>query len=292
MNWDDVRYVLALSSAGTLVGAAKLLDSHHTTVARRIDAAEDSLGVRLFTRGATGYVATAEADRLLAPMRQVEAAALAVERLASAGRDDLVGQLRVTSPETFGVAYLAPRLAAFGQRHPGLAIEIVPAGEVLDLGRRQAEIAIRTFRSKQANLVLRRLATVGYGVYAAHAYLARRPLKGPADLAHHVVLAPRGARDIETAWLARLCPSARPGFTSDLSLALLAAARASAGVAILPRYLGDAEPSLRHVAMPDPPAETLWLTVHRDLKATPRVRALLDHLVATATADARLLRGS
>jgi hypothetical protein len=97
MNWDDLRFVLALSEAGSLARAAKALAVDHTTVGRRVEAAEASLGVRLFTRTTTGYVATADAERLLGPMKQVEDAVLAVERGATASRDTLEGVVRVTS---------------------------------------------------------------------------------------------------------------------------------------------------------------------------------------------------
>ncbi len=293
MNWDDLRYVLALSKAGSLARAAKALEVNHTTVGRRIEAAEASLGVRLFTRTTTGYVPTADAQRLLAPMTLVEEAVHSVERSAQANQDALTGPVRVTSPETFGVSYLAPRLAAFGHAHRGLTIELVPGGEVLDLGRRQAEIAVRFFRSPHENLVVRRVGEVSYGLYASVDYLARRPLKSARDLKDHSLLGPTpGPHVIDALWLQKLASGAPPAFVSELSLALLGAARASAGIAVLPRYLGDTEPTLQHLAMPDEPSESLWLTVHRDLKATPRVRALLDFLAATLKRDAPLLRGS
>ncbi len=92
-------------------------------------------------------------------------------------------------------------------------------------------------------------------------------------------------------WLKALNPDARPTFVSVVSLALAAAAKASAGLAVLPRYLGDGEPNLRRLAMPDPPSETIWLTVHKDLRRTPRVRVLLDFLVAALQQDRALLRG-
>lgn len=120
----------------------------HTTVGRRVEAAEQALGVRLFTRTTTGYTLTADADRLLAPMRQVEESVLAVQRHAQANDGGLEGPLRVTSPETFGVMYLAPKLASFGVEHPGVTIELMPSGEVFDLGRREAEIAVRLVQSK------------------------------------------------------------------------------------------------------------------------------------------------
>lgn len=292
MNWDDLRFVLALSKAGSLVRAAKGLGVDHTTVGRRIEAAERALGVRLFTRTTTGYVPTADADRLLAPMTRVEEAVLAVERGAQANRASLEGPVRVTSPETFGAAYLAPRLATFGLVNRGLTIELVPGGEVLDLGRRQAEVAVRFFRSRDQQLVVRRVAEAAYGLYASAEYLARRPVKSPRDLCEHAILTSTpGPNVVEAQWVKRLTGGAQPAFVSTLSLALLSAARASAGIAVLPRYLGDAEPALRHLPMPDPPSEGVWLTVHKDLKHTPRVRALLDFLAATLKADAQVLLG-
>lgn len=292
MNWDDLRYALALVDAGSLARAAKALGVDHTTVGRRVDALEASLGVRLFTRTPAGYIPTTDADRLLGPMRQVEDAVHAVARRASAQREVLEGRLRVTSPETFGVTYLAPCLAELQRAHAGLAIELVPAGEVFDLGKRQAELAVRFFRSPHKDLVLRRAAVVGYGLYASHAYLSARPVRRRDGLQAHAFLSVPEEEAIEAAWLRRICPGARVAFTSTVSIALAGAARASAGIAILPRYLGDRDPALRHVPMPDEPTEPLWLTVHRDLQKTPRVRALLDFLSARMKDDAALLRGA
>jgi DNA-binding transcriptional LysR family regulator len=292
MNWDDIRFLLAVSKAGSLLGAGKQLGVNHTTVGRRIEAAETDLGVRLFTRTRRGYVPTADADRLLPSLREVEQAVLKVERHAQAQHIGFAGTVRVTSPETLGTHYLAGRLAAFGLQHPRLVIELMPAGAVLDLGRREAELAIRTFRSDVDGLVVRRVASVKYGMYASADYLRGRPLSSPQHLPNHSILsaAPED-KSVETTWLAQLAPEVAPRFVSTLSTALVAAARAAAGVAILPRYLGDAEPTLRHIAMPHEPTEHLWLTVHRDLRATPRIRALLDFLAATMKADAPLFAG-
>ncbi len=292
MIWDDLRFVVVLSRAGSLAAAARKLGVDHTTVGRRVASAERALGVRLFTRTPTGLVATADAERLLAPMRQVEEAVLAVERQAVAQGHRLEGTVRVTAPETFGAWYLGPRVAAFGVDHPGLTVELMPSGELLDLGRREAEVAVRMVRSKDEGLVARRAGAVAYGLYASHGYLAKRPLRTFEALDRHRVLCAAAPRAIEARWLSRLQPSARPSFLSDSSMALHAAARAGAGVAVLPRYLGDADPELRHIAAPDEPTETVWLTVHRDLRRTPRVRALLDFLAATLKADAALLLGT
>ncbi len=278
LQWDDLRFVLALMAEGSLARAAKTLRVDHTTVGRRVEAAEAALGVRLFTRTRAGYVPTLEAKRLSAPLRTVEDAVVALERVVRAGRGGLQGTVRVTSPETLGVAFLAKCLAVFGRKHPDLVVELEPAGAVLDLGRQEAEIAVRFFKSKGENLVVRRVASIGYGLYASHGYLARFPAFGLETIAEHTFLGPPGEKDVEAVWLKRLCPTARVGFVSPVSIALLEAARADAGIAVLPHYLGRRDPALRYLPMPQEPTESVWLTVHKDLRASPRVRAVLDFL--------------
>lgn len=292
MNWDDIRFVVATADAGSLLAAAKRLGVDHSTVGRRIDAAEHALGTRLFTRTRRGVVPTADGTRLLASMRRVEAAVGAVERDARAQAATLAGTVRVTAPETFGAHYLASRLARLQSRHTGLVIELVPSGEVFDLVRQEAEVGVRTFRSDHEGLVVRRLATLRYGLYAAPSYLARRPVGPRPDLRQHAILStPPTADEVEQRWLARLAPGVTPAFVSPVSSALREAARGGAGLAILPRYLGDEDPTLRRVPMPEPPSETVWTTVHRDLRTMPRVRAVLDFLAETTEADTALLAG-
>ena len=292
MNWDDLRFVLALANEGSLAKTAKKLGVDHTTVGRRIDAAEASLGVRLFTRTTKGFVPTADAEPLLATIRSVESGVLELERGAHAQHAGPEGTVRVTAPETFGASYLAPRLALFGVEHPALAIELTLGGTILDLGRREADIAVRFFRSKHDDLVARRAGELAHGLYASVDYLARRPVKKASELRTHRILTTHGGpRVVEAAWLERLTSGARPAFVCDLTVGLHAAARAGAGIAVLPRYLGDADETLAHVPMPDEPRDTIWITVHRDLRRAPRVRVLLDHLAAQLRRDRATLLG-
>jgi DNA-binding transcriptional LysR family regulator len=292
MNWDDLRFVLALAKAGSLTRAAKELKVDHTTVGRRIEAVEADLGVSLFTRTTTGLVPTAEAEQLLPDIKQVEDAVLALQRGAHAQHDSLEGIVRVTSGETFGICYLAPRLAAFGRLHPGLTIELVTGSAILDLARREADIAVRFFRSEHESLVVRRVAELAHALYASREYLARRPLKDAAELRDHPILTTTSGPDVvEAAWVERITAGARPAFVSNMTLALVEAARAGAGIAVLPRYLGDQEPSLQRLPQPDEPTEAIWLTVHRDLQRTRRVRMVLDFLGESLRQDGGLLLG-
>lgn len=294
MNWDDLRYFLALAKHGTLARAARELKVDHTTVGRRIEALEKDLGVRLFARTPTGYVVTAEGEALLPEIGQVEEAMLSIQRGALAADEGLEGTVRITTAETFGACYLAPRLVAFRQKHPSLAIELMMGGAVFDLGRREADVAVRFFRSKHEHLVVRRAGEVAYSLYGSAEYFERHALpKEPEELRDHALLGgdlTPYAVDVE--WLNRLTGSARFSFTSNLTVAVLRVALAGGGIALLPRYLGDLEPTLRRVPMPEEPTMPLWLTVHRDLRNTRRVRAVLDFLHATLEHDRPLLLGA
>ena len=125
MNWDDLRFVAAVTRRGSLLAAARELRVEHTTVGRRIDAAEKALGAKLFSRSTTGFHLTVEGERLLDAFGAVEAAVSALERRASASRGELEGTVKVTSPETIGIAWLAPKLAALTKV---LADELGPSG--------------------------------------------------------------------------------------------------------------------------------------------------------------------
>lgn len=292
MNWDDLHVVLTLARTGALARAAKELDVDHTTVGRRVEALETALGVRLFVRSPRGYVPTAEAERLLPDLKRVEDAVLRVERSVQGQQVSLTGVVRITSGESFGVGYLAPRLAEFGQRHPGLTLELVTGGTVLDLARREADIAVRLFRSKHEHLAVRKVGELTHALYASTAYLARRPLRHASELKAHPLLVPTpGPKVVETQWVTKLSAGATPAFVSTMTLALVAAAKQGAGIAVLPRYLGDPEAALTRIPMPGEPTEPIWVTVHRDLRRAPRVRVVLDFLVECLARDAALLVG-
>ncbi|MFO0628197.1 MAG: LysR family transcriptional regulator [Polyangiales bacterium] len=298
MDWDDLRYVLAVARAGSLARASKALAVDHTTVGRRVEMAERGLGVRLFARTPGGYIPTADAERLLGEMRAVEDAVIALERTAQARQSGIDGVVRVTAPETFGCVYLAPRLALLRHEHPRLSVALSSTGTVLDLARREAEIAVRMFRTAHDGLAVRRVGAVRYGMYASRAYLQRRPVRSAADLGDHPLLsseAPvRGTRPtaVDARWLAKLTGDARPALVCDVSMALYEACREGAGIAVLPRYLGDRDATLTHLPMPDPPTEPVWITVHNDMRRVALVRTVLDHLARVIGRDADLLLGT
>jgi DNA-binding transcriptional LysR family regulator len=169
----------------------------------------------------------------------------------------------------------------------------VTAVHAVDLARREADVAIRLFRSPHEYLVAKRAGEFGYSLYDSEEYLARRPVpKGPSDLAKHDLvnldLPVNGPS--EATWVDDIRHGGRVVLVTNSTAVALGAALGGAGITILPCFLGDAEPKLRRIPMPNEPTRAVWLTVHKDLRRSPPIRATLDYLAEMFRADAHLLR--
>ncbi|MFP2908318.1 LysR family transcriptional regulator [Pyxidicoccus sp. 3LFB2] len=270
LDWEDLRVFVALARAGSLSAAARELRVSHATVGRRIAALEVTLGRTLFERRADGYVLTAEGAGVLELAVDMEERAQGI--LRRAGQEaGLTGTVRLTAPEPLAERFLIPRLGAFHRRHPGIALEVVSDPRSLSLAKREADLAVRIARPQEGELVTRRLARLGYGVYAAP----------DGDMSAWVGLDDSLAHLPEAQWLARNAAGASIALRANTLTGQLAAARAGFGKALLPRGFADEEDGL--IALPPPappPVREAWLVVHPDLKDVPRVRAVIDAVVA------------
>jgi len=282
-DWNELRLVLAVCRAGNLTAAAARLNVDHSTAFRRLKALETRLGVRLFERLSGGvYQATEAGQRMAAAAERMEDEALALDRDLT-GRDHrLSGRLRVTSSETLAYSRLTRHLAHFRQVHPGLAVDLSIDNRVLNLSRREADVALRPVRPKQGDLWGRRLATIAWGFYATPAYLAarERPSTKAKALGQHAMIGwEEGAIGIQAAqWLAQAVPEEAVVYRTNSLVNQLVAARAGIGLALLPCYLGDTEDGVVR-AMPEPVPDLegeLWIVALADLKNTARVRAFFD----------------
>jgi len=286
LDWSGLRDFLELCRTGSLSAAARRLGVDRNTVARRVAALEETLGLLLFERGPQGWTRTAAGEELAGLAGRVEEDVLAVARHADARDRAVEGTVRLTTAMHLAAWLLSPALPALRARHPGILLEIAADQRTFDLTRREADLALRMGRPRDTGLVARRLSAVAYGFYAGRAYQgAGRGQE--VDLAADLFL---GFDDTlanvpQERWLARLAPDRRVVFRSNSTAALLAATRTGLGVAVLPRYLADADPALVRLRGPEPVDHELWLLVHGDLRRAPRVRAVIewvDELVGRA----------
>lgn len=284
-NWDDIRLFLELAREGSLSAAARRLKVDHSTVARRIAALEKDLGLRLFDRLARGYVLTEEGETLRGTAERMEGEAIALQRQAS-GRPALQGNVRISTSPMLASLFLAPRLVDFRRKHPDIRIALSGNNQVVNLGRREADIALRLAKPKENGLIARRMGAVGFGLYASARYLAGTRMKDYGFIGYDDAL----GQIAQQHWLEQQLRDRPIVFLCSDMTTMYHAACADMGVAVLPHFVGTTNPQLRRVpAETEAPDREVWLLVHPDLRRAPRVRAAMDYLVALFVRDRQLL---
>lgn len=275
MDWNDFRYALAVADHRSLSRAGQALGVHQTTVGRRIEALEATLGFALFLRSPAGMIPTGPAGRVLASLRELGAT---LSRLEDHAADEaaLAGTVRLAVTEVMARRLIRRALPALRLAHPELTVELIPGNQVIDLARGDADLAIRVVRPQGGDLIARRLGAVTYGLYAAAAYLSRRGALGPGLAGHDVVWPSRElARGPEATWLEHNATQARVALWSPSLLALGDAAAAGLGLAVLPtNHAALHAPLVLARALDEIPARPVWLVMHRDTHRLARVQAV------------------
>jgi len=282
-DWDDFRYFLALIDAGTLSGAARVAGVEHTTVARRIDALEGALAVKLFDRFPKGWSLTAAGKALVPHARKMEDSLHGVMRAAS-GAATLTGTVRVSAPPALAAYLLAPRLKAALHRLPGIEVDLRGEARQTDLMRREADIALRYNRPTAPGLAVRALTTLDFHLYASAAYLASRTPEQWEFIAYDELMQDTPQQQ----WLEKIRAGRRYCLRSNDLGALFHAAVAGCGVAVLPSYfLAMQGGDLVAVASPACPVRRkLWIVMHEDVRRAAPVRAVADEIIALFTSGA------
>ncbi|QYG00364.1 MULTISPECIES: LysR family transcriptional regulator [Massilia] len=275
MEWSDVRIFLAVVRGGSFGEAARTLGVSHPTVGRRIKALEDEAQQALFRRTRDGLVLTDAGDGVLALAESMENSALAMERRLAGNHDRLEGMLRISSAEWFAGYVLAPVLAELTRRHPAVVPEVIASYRLLDLSRREADVAFRLVPFSEPDIVQRRLMSMAYGVYGS-ADTASALQADPASVGL-VLMNTAQSHFPDVAWLLDRFPLSRRVFTSTSRAVQAQMCLQGMGIAVLPRPLGDALSGLQRIDMPDqPPGRDIWVGYHHDLRHMDRLRAMLD----------------
>jgi DNA-binding transcriptional LysR family regulator len=278
-EWSDLPIFLAIAREGTLGAAGRRVGHSQPTMGRRLKALEAAIGAALFQRTADGFVLTDEGQTLLAHAERMETESLALLRALSGSDAALAGELRVSCSDWFARVLLAPVLAELADLHPAVVVETLTDPRIYSLARREADLVVRMVPFSEAEVIARRLVTISYGLYGRPGACVEPIGDGEGHALVVMDTAFGGMPDV--GWITRRLPGARIASRSNSREVQAQLCALGAGLAVLPRPLGDSAPGIQRIELDeDPPSRTQWLGYHRDLRRLPRLRALADLLIA------------
>jgi DNA-binding transcriptional LysR family regulator len=275
-NWDDYRYFANLVEAASVRGAAEHLGVNPSTVTRRLDALETRLKLKLFVRSHNGLVITPEGEDLIARLEPLAARLTDMEQLLVGRSEELAGLVRITMPDVLAIT-LMPEFADFSTIQPGIRLEFLPAYRALDLGRGEADMAIRLTDRPPETLVGRNLGRIRMAVFASHNYLS----------SHDPMNEPEGCIWIESGIESERAPAFKHRYFAEVPtgarcnnvLLQHAAVRADMGLTLLPCAVADADETLTRVGNLEPmEASEIWLLFHPDLRGIARIQSVSTHI--------------
>lgn len=277
-HWDDFRFLLAAARSGRFALAAKTLKIAETTVGRRMRAMEGRIGTKLFDRRIDGLTLTPAGRSTLEDIEAMERAAARIERNLSGVDQRLSGPVRVTTTEGLGSYWLTPRLGEFRTRYPDIRVEILTTSDVLDLGAREADIAIRYARPLNDNLVGVKVGKVNFDLVCSKEYAARAGVPNSLDGLHqHTIIDHEPYRTIPM-WRAVLEMNPNVVYQSNSTIAVVQAIRSGIGIGLIPRFARMLVSDLVELDFSLDCSLEVWLISHRDTNKAARTQAMWGYL--------------
>lgn len=291
-DWNDLRFFLAVARLGSLSAAARALKVDPATVGRRINSLESALSVRCFERRADGYRLTAAGRKLQQHAERVEEDLLGLARALDAEEREVEGLVTVTASDSVALPILIPALPMLREQHPGVRIDLISSNRVLSLARREADVAIRTVRPEEGDLLTRKIGTMRYGLFASPDYLERYGVPAEVgDLARHAAVdwVEEYPRVATATWFRELASACVTHVRVSGVKERLAAAQAGMGIVSLAFVMARGTELVQILPELEVPSVELWMVTHPDSARAKRVRAVMDFIVrAAAVASGRL----
>lgn len=278
--WEDLRVVKAIGEHGGLSGAASLLGVNHSTVARRLSAIEDILGVPLFERRRTGYQPTPAGMEIMALTGRVEQDIISVTRRVAADAERHTGELRIATSDALLYDFLTPIIADFQRANPEIRVEVLVGNPPLNLARGESDIAFRATLAPPENLFGRKVAQVAWAVYGRRDDFLGQPVPQLEELYQHKWASYGSSLSGLRAYsfVEERVASSNIVYRADSVLGVAAALCAGTGIGFLPCMHGDLVPSLVRISAIQPEVyDELWILTHPDIRKSGRVYAFMTH---------------
>jgi DNA-binding transcriptional LysR family regulator len=295
LDWNDLRYFLAVARDGSTLAAGRALRVSQTTVARRIAALEEAIGFPVFEKRQSGYALTPAGQELLQRAQQVETTANAFAEAAAAQSREVKGTVKITTEEVYSITILAPLLRELHEHYPEILIDLDASQQVRDLGAGEADISLRSTKGADlpAGLVGRQLCIDDWALYCSRDYAARHGVpRTLAELKQHAFIGGGGGNlwIHYQSWLQALGLESNVAMHHATSGGLLSGVRSGFGIAVLPCIIADADTELVRCVPPrGDHGRILWLFTHERCRHTPRVRAVIDFLYERLSRHVRQL---
>ncbi len=275
LNWNDLRYVLAVARSNSLAAASRLLDVNESTVSRRIKRAEQKLDAMLFERVSGKLHPTQAGDQVIAGAERIELETQDIERIVAGSNHAVTGNVRLTAVPLVMHHIVVPALPTLAEQHPGLTLELISEPKDLSLTQREADIALRLARpTEEMRAIARKAGQLDYAIYASSKH-ADQPLPW--------IQFEDYMRDIPQArWISnQLDSSELPGTLVNDGETMFACIKSGLGKSLLPVVVGDNDNELTRLQADICLSRELWIMIHPDLRQLARIRAVVDWLVAT-----------
>ncbi|MFD2265318.1 LysR family transcriptional regulator [Lacibacterium aquatile] len=283
LDWNDLRYFLEVARNGSFSRAANALNTHQSTISRRVALLEHRLGSLLAVRTAQGVLLTDDGIALRRQAERMEQILFEVRQQVIAGDSRLAGPVRIGSTDGFGVFWITPRLPRFGLSYPDIQVQLHCSETDPRLDRLEADIVLRLGHTNEANSRVEVLGAMPFSFYASPNYLANygtpKTLGEMAD-GHRLVLHDYYPRDgLWAGWTALADKPERVAIQTNSSAALVAACRAGLGIALLSDYAREVVPDLVRLAVDwERPTLPVILVSHAETGRAARVEAMLSYL--------------
>ncbi len=280
MNWDDLRYFLAVARNGQMLGAARRLGVSQALLSRHIAALEKNVGARLLDRTTKGCALTVDGQELFAMAERIEAEMLS--GLSQVGaQEGIAGTVRIGTPDGFGSAFLAPRLGIFRERYPDLRVQLVPVPRSFSLSEREADVAIMVGRPQKGRLRVQKLVDYSLGLYASQSYLEAAGVpERTADLKSHTLVG--YVEDLIYSVELNYTQEFLREWNSDIEISTaigqFEAVKAGAGIGILHKFMADGVKDLVPLLGDKHIERSYWIVWHENLRVAQRVRAVVDQI--------------
>ncbi len=283
-DWNRARAFLVTAEEGSFSAAAKALDMTQPTLGRQVSALEQELGVALFERVGRGLQLTPNGTELMEHVRAMGDAAGQLSLAATGRAESLAGSICISATEVQAAFVLPGIVAKLRVAHPGIQVELVASNATTDLKRREADIAIRSYRPTQADLIARKLGDHHASLYATPDYIASLGrLQSAADLGRACFIGFGENEPFLQGLKAMGLPVTSTNFavSTDNQLVQWALVKQGVGIGVMADRVGESEPAVVRVldCLPPFPYE-VWLVAHRELRTSRRMRTVFDFLVS------------